>query len=52
MNIPINCNDYAAGIFPMLPDLEKQGDPGEVYNAINISALGPFLCLKCWKLFN
>lgn len=52
MNIHINCNDYTAGIFPMLLDLKMQGAPGEVYNVINISASGPFLCLKFWKLLN
>lgn len=52
MNITIISNDYTAGIFPMLLDLKMQGDPGEVYNVINISASCLFLCLKCWKLFN
>ena len=52
MNIKISCNDYTAGIFPVLLDLEMQGDPGEFYNVINISASGSFVCLKCWKLFS
>lgn len=52
MKIPINSNDYTAGIFPVLLDLEIQGDLDGVYNVININTSGPFVCLKCWKLFN
>lgn len=39
MTIPINYNDYTAGIFSMLLDLKMQEDLGEVYNVIDINVI-------------